>query len=453
MAFHFENIINSIIRQKGLIQPGNSVLIAVSGGADSMCLAFLLHKLQFQVAVAHVNFRLRGPESDLDEALVKEWCLNTGVPFHVASFDTQAEAQKLKKGIQETARILRYDWFEQLSIEFKYNKIAVAHHLDDQAETVLFNLIRGSGLNGAKGISIQLGKIIRPLITVPKIKILNYVTEHKIPYRQDQSNLKSDYSRNKIRHEVLPLLNTINPKAAANVAQFGLRLQSVLPAYLAWKKTQTEKYLTRNHDGYIIRFPEVIEAGIWYVILEEFGFNEDQVSHLHQSIQSKAVGKLFISGAYQLFYTGNFVEIRPTTTVNLPIHIRIEQLPFRAKLIEKEFTFKWSTDEQSGPTTWQLDLRQYSLPLTLRTWLPGDRFTPVGMQGSSKKIQDYLTDSKVSGFQKKQALVLVSKEEIIWVWPHGRISETVKPGIDKSTLMSISVLETKTGHPTLSVEN
>jgi len=442
MAFHFENIINSTIRQNGLIQPGDSILVAVSGGSDSMCLAFLLHKLQFKVAVAHVNFRLRGPESDLDETLVKEWCLNNGVAFHVAAFDTQMEAQKLKKGIQETARILRYDWFEQLSLEFKYHKIAVAHHLDDQAETVLFNLIRGAGLKGAKGISIQQGKIIRPLINIPKIDLLNYVKEHQVPYREDQSNLKSAYSRNKIRHDVLPLLNMINPKAAAHIAQFGLRLQSVLPGYQAWKKTQTEKYITRNHHGFIIKLPETIEVGLWYVLLEEFGFNEDQVSQLHQAIQSKAVGKLFLSDAYQLVYAGAQVEIRPITSANMPVHIQIEELPFQAKLQENEFTFNWSSDEQPGPTLWQLDISQCTMPLTLRTWLPGDRFKPAGMLGERKKIQDYLTDSKVSGFQKKQALVLVSNEEIIWVWPPGRMSETVKPGIDKTMLMTISVLET-----------
>lgn len=445
MAFHFENKINSVIRENGLILPGESVLIAVSGGPDSMCLAFLLYKLQYRISVAHVNFNLRGPESEADETLVKEWCLHTGVPFHAASFDTESEALGLKKGIQETARQLRYDWFEQLAIEFHYDKIAVAHHLDDQAETVLFNLIRGSGLAGAKGISMQQGKIIRPMISIPKIEILNYINEHQIPFREDRSNQGSDYSRNKIRNEIFPLLNSINPKASTNMALFGLRIQAILPGYLAWKKAQIEKYLIREEQGIIIKSPENIDQPLWYVLLEEFGFNEDQVNQLYRSIQDKAVGKLFLAPQYKLYYAGTHIEIRQTSDAHQQVDLEIEQLPFYTKIGENEIRLEWWHPDQPHAVSWQVDLRNHSFPLHLRTWLPGDRFTPLGMQSGSKKIQDYLTDLKISGFYKKQALVLVTEGEIIWVWPQGRISELVKPGKEKSTIMTISMVDSSRG--------
>lgn len=440
MSFHFENKINSLILENGMITPGDSVLVAVSGGSDSMCLVHVLHQLKYRLAVAHVNFQLRGIESDLDLALVKQWCMEREIPFHSIALDTIGEATKAQKGIQETARILRYTWFEELCVEFHYHKIAVAHHQDDQAETVLFNLIRGSGIQGARGIPGQQGKIIRPFITVPKNELLEYGTQNKIPFREDQSNPKTEYTRNQIRHLVLPAMTRINPNAAEHIAQFGMRVQSMLPGFLAWKKNQKAQYLIPHAEGYKVLNPRSIGKDTWYVLLEEFGFNENQINQLHQCIQTRSVGKQFLSNQFQLNYTGEYVEIRHTSAPNQLISIQIDYLPFKYNSGIKEFKFEWDAieaPEQSA--TWQLDLTHYPLPLTLRTWLPGDRFTPLGMEGRSKKIQDYLTDLKVSGFEKKQAMVLLSRGEILWVWPDGRISEQVKTTVDRSNVLCISM--------------
>jgi len=443
MAFHFENKINSTIDRYGMINPSDTILIAVSGGADSMCLAHVLFALQFKIAVAHVNYKLRGVESDLDENLINRWCMDRKIPFHSTSFDTPSISLESKKGIQETARVLRYDWFDRLAKEFHYDKIATGHHLDDQAETVLHNLIRGAGLQGAKGIPLQNGILIRPLIFVSKKEILSYVLENSIPYREDLSNLKTQYTRNQIRHQILPPMNAINPKASRHIAQFGLRIQSILPGYHLWKKTQIEKYITKAERGFRLITPDLIDWGLLYVLLEDFGFNESQIGQLHLTIQNKEKGKIFLSPAYKLYYTGDFLDIQKIPTVSAEVNIQIEHLPFKVTIGKLQFEFTWLDASVSNAGINQLDLTNYSLPLTLRTWMPGDRFAPYGMNGNTKKVQDYLTDLKLSGIDKKQALVLLSKGEIIWVWPGGRISESVKVTTRTPSIMNIVLLQAK----------
>lgn len=426
MPFPFENKIKSILDGQPLFEPGDRILVAVSGGMDSMCLISLLHALNLEIVAGHVNFKLRGEESDLDEALVRSYCASLGLPVHSVSFDTRAQAKKSRQGIQETARNLRYAWLNELADHHGYQKIATAHHRDDQAETLIHNLVRGAGLRGAGGIPVRQGRIIRPLLTVSKTEIRDYITIRGIPYREDHSNLKTDYTRNKIRHQIIPLLEQINPRASVHLAEFAGRMQDYLPAYILWKNQLSQIHLTKAGSKTVLSVPQPADASLLYVLLEDYGFNASQCAGIARALRESHKGSHFYSELYVLIIIGHQAELQDLSHVNPPVNIEITSLPFETQLENRHIEIKTFPVGDCPDTYTCADLSSIRLPLRLRTWRAGDRFAPSGMDGKSKKVQDFLTDLKVSGFEKKQALVLCDADRIIWVWPGNRIDEMAK---------------------------
>lgn len=426
MPFPIERKIKSILETHPLIARGDRILVAVSGGMDSMCLISLLQALDLDLAAGHVNFKLRGGESDLDEALVRAHCSTLGLPVHSVSFDTRAEAQKSGKGIQETARDLRYDWLSEIADQYGYHKIATAHHQDDQAETLIFNLVRGSGLRGAGGIPIMQGRIIRPLLAVSKKEIREYISLRGIPYREDLSNLKTDYTRNKIRHQIIPLLEQINPRASAHLAAFSERVQQYLPVYTLWKNQMSRLHLTRSGRKVVLSIPEPADPALLFVLLEDYGFNSSQCSNIAMALREGHKGNRFYSERFELMTIGQMAELYEVSQPPTTVDIEIPGLPFETRLDDRNIEI-FTCPAGEGPKSFaQADLSSVRFPLRLRTWKAGDRFAPSGMEGKTKKLQDFLTDMKVSGLEKKQALVLCDADRIIWVWPGNRISEWVK---------------------------
>lgn len=426
MAFPFENKIKSILETQSLLVPGDRILVAVSGGMDSMCLISLLHALNLEVAAGHVNFKLRGEESDLDEALVRSYCSSLGLPVHSASFDTLAQAEKSKQGIQETARNLRYAWLNELADHYGYQKIATAHHQEDQSETLIYNLVRGAGLRGAGGIPLSQGRIIRPFLTVSKTEIRDYITVRGIPYREDLSNLKTDYTRNKIRHEIIPLLEQINPRASAHLAEFAGRVQHYLPAFAQWKNQLSQNHLTRSGSKTVLSVPPPADAALLYVLLEDYGFNASQCGGIARALRESRKGSMFESAIYKLIVTGHQAELQDLSLETPTVDLEIISLPFETRLENQHVEIEAFPVGACTGTYACADLSAIRFPLRLRNCKAGDRFAPLGMEGKSKKIQDFLTDLKVSGFEKKQALVLCDADRIIWVWPGNRIDEGVK---------------------------
>lgn len=384
-------------------------LLALSGGVDSMTLAHLfVHSPLVQscpLAVAHANFSLRGAESDADEALVRDWAAAHGLPFHCRRFDTAAEAARRGVSIEMAARDLRYAWFAELLAELGLGYVAVAHHLNDSAETLLLNLVRGTGLRGLTGIRPVNGAVIRPMLGFTRAEILAFATASGIAFREDATNRDDRYARNRIRNEVLPALAQINPAYLANMARTMAHLeeaQAVLDDFLAGKAAT----LTRREGGATLIDAQALSAEsfrryLLYRLLNPFGFNEAQLEAVEAVLSAEGSGRRFYSDTHLLLQDRGFLKLYPLLAAGeddgaVQVSIRITPRP-------EDF------DPRSLPQgTLVADADALALPLRCRRWLPGDRFRPLGMQGF-RKLSDFFVDEKLDRAQKaRQAVVTTS---------------------------------------------
>jgi tRNA(Ile)-lysidine synthase len=437
MLFPFEQKIKLYIQQQALMPQSAPILVAVSGGPDSLCLLHILYKLGYKVVAAHINYQLRGKASNADEKFVRGFCAKYGIPLCINRFDTSYIAKSGKQGIQETARSLRYEWFKTICLESGYFYVATAHHSDDQAETVLFNLMRGTGIKGTAGIHpkriLHKGSkpsedilLIRPMLGVTKQEILSYLEKQNIKYRLDKSNLHDDYTRNKIRHQILPRINEIQSQATKHLADFADHIQDILPGYEAWLAALNKKYIQPQKDFIQFKLDRKLNPGLIYLLLEPYGFNSFQAHQIHDAIVNKKTGISFITKEYKLLVGHQYADLVLIKDIG-SIHVDISDLPSQHHIMETRIVIRQTESTLShSDTEVLLDRNKINFPLVLRTWQAGDRMAPLGMKGKQKKIQDILTDKKVSGVRKKNALVLVSGEKIIWLWPCMVISEHVK---------------------------
>ncbi len=405
------------LKKRKLCTSSDKILLAVSGGIDSMVLLDLFLKSGFDVSVAHVNFKLRGIESDKDENFVRDKCKLKSVPFFTTSFDTEAFARENKLSIQMAARELRYGWFEQIISEHDFDYLATAHHLNDSIETAILNMVRGSGLEGWDGISVANGKIIRPLLFAAREQIQNYAAENSITWREDESNSTDHYQRNFIRHQVVPLLSQLNPSFENSFSDSMEKISAAIElmelGMTEWKKAFTSE---KDDSIYILKegfvqsdFPE----GLLWNLLRDFGFNFDQCTQAIQTLDGQP-GKSFYAGEYQL-------SIDRTHLI----------LSFRKEGIEQVFVEDGQTDATLAGRTLKLrmvdlsevtkekevaflDADKIKFPLIWRRWADGDNFFPLGMN-HKKKISDFLIDQKIPVSQKDTVTVLESNGEITWV--------------------------------------
>lgn len=415
-----------------------SFLLAVSGGMDSMCMAdlFLNEVGADSFAVAHCNFHLRGAESDGDEALVKAWADSNGVRMHRVDFDTETYARKHGVSIEMAARDLRYSWFEQLCKEFGYDVVAVAHNANDNAETLMLNLLRGTGLNGLHGMAAVSGNIFRPLLEVTRKQIEGYVLARKVPYRHDSSNFESEYKRNRIRNEVFPVFETINPSfvrtlnreigyftEAGSIVEDWCRTQ--LPAILACPPEQSEGSLS-------ISIPSLLATDHWryllYYILQQYGFNSQTIASVENLLESDRTisGKCFESPTHILrterdkmivFHNetagqagsdGVCSKVIPDLIGNLclPVHgagiYNLGGVRWQIEVLD------WSSDIPLKQPQGILiaDADKLLLPFVCRPWRKGDWFVPLGMRGR-KKVSDLFADLKYTSFEKETAMMIV----------------------------------------------
>lgn len=422
------------------------VLLASSGGVDSMVLADLFIKFSISFAIAHCNFKLRGKESDSDEEFLKKYAHNNNISFFSKQFDTLAYSNEHKIGIQEAARNLRYKWFEEIRVNNAFDLIATAHHANDQAESVLHRLIRGTGLVGASGIPKRNGVIVRPLLEASKREILNYAENHSIQYREDASNQANDYTRNKIRNTVLPRLEEINTSAVQHLAQFSERsamYQVIVNEHIHIIKQQcvmTDEFVTT------IDFRELIDSpacsAYFFELLHPYGFNTIQINVIEKAVSSKKSGITFQSKTHQLFVSRNKVEIfsnQQLIELQKPIEYSIDKLPFTCSYLGNSFSFfsAATTYNASEDALMQLiDITSFGFPIKLRKWKSGDTMIPIGMN-STKKVSDLLIDRKFSKFEKEATLVLTNRDHhIIAVLPH-IISESAKVQPQSSNIVKV----------------
>ena len=409
------------INRCNLIAEGEKIVLALSGGIDSMVLADLLLKAKVEFVAAHCNFRLRGEGSDGDEKFVREYAEKHDIQCFVKHFDTEKYASENGISIEMAARDLRYAWFEELRQQLGYDKIAVAHHADDQAETFFINLLRGAGLNGLKGMLPQNGVIIRPLLWASREQIRQYAVENQILWREDHTNAESVYLRNKIRNQLLPAFDELQKDARQGLYKSLEHLASENELYRELLKEKLAQIVKRNDE--VQSFPtsnfqlSTFNFQLLFEWLRLYNFNTDQCHFIFEAMET-GVGNKYYSPTHQLVIGRNelqLFEIKQNTDVEIQIEVGEEEIafPIHLRFSKSEKAEGFVIDKSSDVA--MLDFDKLRFPLTLRHWRHGDRFHPLGMKGS-KLLSDFFVDQKFTEWQKRKVWLLVSAEdEILWV--------------------------------------
>ncbi len=469
---------------------GAKVLAAVSGGVDSMVmLDALMHcQLDLEIAVAHVNFNLRGQESDGDTQMVREWCATHNITLYEESFQTTEYARQQGISIEMAARELRYNWFYTLMQEYGFNFLAIAHNANDNAETLLLNLTRGCGIEGVGGIKekveLQLEGsstestspqyIIRPLIAYSRQQIEKYALKFKVPYRTDSTNLLSDYSRNRIRNEVFPQLEKINPSV---ITTFNRNIRHFQQAGTVLQKMVEEKVGTLCHtfnsleelaeSSYahsmcglnllmnrvrsqetdysllagIVEIPQLMEEPEWefwvYQIASRWGFSPAIIENICKAMEEEEGPKRFLSGR------GDIIAVKERGLLKFYLNVVPEEAEDGALKIETTVISResWRTRKEAGELApiLYLDAAKIEMPLSCRTVAAGDRFSPLGLRGS-KKVTDYLTDIKFENLHKGNVLLMTDASGKIVCIPGLQVDNKVRVTEATQEILQVKVL-------------
>ena len=391
-------------------------LLAVSGGADSSVMAWLFHHCGLSFAIAHCNFHLRGEESDKDMSLVREMAKRYGVRYFEQEFDTLSYQKQHGLSLEMAARELRYTWFNRISEGFDF--VVTAHNANDNAETFLLNMTRGTGLKGLTGIPEMNGKLLRPLLPFSSAEIRRFAAEKCIDYRNDATNFSEAFQRNKIRLSVMPKLEELNPDLISVFSRNIDLLKRQHHFYQRQMESVRSTMVSKENDILRISIEKLREcedpALVLYEILKEYGFNASSVEQILDSLD-KSSGKLFYSSCYQLLKDRKYLIINPIESVLAKEKSvgKIEDLETLGFTVEEYELGEWP-DFEPNPEILYVDARKLEIPLTLRHWREGDRFHPFGMKGA-KKLSDFFIDQKINLIEKKNIPVLCSGEKIVWL--------------------------------------
>ncbi|NUO01116.1 MAG: tRNA lysidine(34) synthetase TilS [Saprospiraceae bacterium] len=408
--------------EKALFQKGDRLLLAVSGGIDSVVMAHLFWEAGFDIGLAHCNFQLRGTAADEDAIFVENLAVELEAPFYSIRFNTAQFADEQGISIQMAARQLRYEWLEEKREEGNYTAVATAHHLDDSIETLLYNFSKGCGLHGLHGVPVRQGRIIRPMLYAYKATILNFAENRTISYREDQSNFEDKYARNHIRNQVIPAIRHINPSFSETATANIQRLQEA-GLLMDWAVTRLKAELTENGPDGSLRINlerlrlEKAAPTLLYEWLKPYGFHAAPLARiLHGGARTGAI--LYAHG-YRLLLNRGMLLLEP-----LPDSVNersFEILPDVEEVAVPDGRFEFKTVAppdvfDTAPTTAYLSLGPADYPLRLRHWQPGDAFQPLGMQGRRQKIQDLFSNLKLSRFEKSRIWLLETIDgHICWI--------------------------------------
>lgn len=408
--------IQTYIKNEKLLCPDAKIIVGLSGGMDSMVLLDVLTCLGYRCVAAHCNFHLRGLESNRDANFVKSWCENVGIPLVSVDFDTHRHAVDNKISIEMAARELRYDWFEIIRQEQGADAVAVAHHRDDSVETVLLNLVRGTGIKGMTGIVARNRYVVRPLLSVTRSEIEAYTAERNIPYVTDSTNEEDVYIRNIIRLKIIPELEAINPKAKEAIHRTSCHLAEAEKIYSRSIEEIHEALFRDNKINIRLLQKTASPQAVLFELLYPLGFSPSTIRDILRSMDGEP-GRLFHAGPYRLIKDREFFILdrrgeasigqesyridTGTDELHFPVHLVLhaESMPVP---IRKEPCFLY------------MDAEKVTFPLVLRKWQQGDWFIPFGMKGK-KKLSDFFTDNKFSINKKEETWVLLSGDRIAWV--------------------------------------
>lgn len=406
----------NFVEQQELFHPKDKVLLAVSGGKDSVALVSLFNEAGFNFGIAHVNFHLRGEESDEDQRFVQTLAEKLDVPYHTQDFDTAKLEKESKGSTQMLARELRYSWFETLMKENDYDYLATAHHLNDSLETVLYNLAKGTGISGARGILPKKDKLVRPLLFSSSSQIEDYLKEKSIQWREDSSNSSDKYKRNFIRHHIVPQLKELNPSIEKTFYDTSMHLRAAEEMLRLGIERMKHLAVKEIEDGFYMKisfFENLQEpVGIMYEVLKDYGFSLVQVSDIWHSRHGQS-GKIIKTENHTL--TKDRDKFILTKNIRREVLLQISgtgKYEVGNQIIHCETGYQGHLEYRND--IGYLDEGKLVFPLVLRPWQEGDWFKPLGMQGK-KKLSDFVIDKKIPLNFKDKIMVLVSGKDIVWV--------------------------------------
>lgn len=436
----------AFVDEQRLFSKDDRILLALSGGVDSVVLAELLLELGYTFSAAHCNFHLRGEESNRDAEFVIKWAERKKVKLFVQDFDTYAYMQEKGISLEMAARELRYSWFENLMQENQIDYLLTAHHADDSAETFFINLLRGTGIAGLHGILPKNGNIIRPLLFATRKSILDYAELKNIQFVEDSTNSETKFLRNKIRHRVIPVLKEISPDFDSIIRKNIERLRDTETIFRSAIEKVKDEIIIREKENIKISIAELQSLhpiGIYlYEILSDYGFNESVVNNVSMVLDAES-GKRFYSKTHCLLKDREYLLIYPIEKdekeTNYSIDVEITSIiePFKAKIeVLKELNFI-SVPKKANVAMLDMDLLNF--PLELRHWKQGDSFVPFGMK-KKKKLSDFFTANKYSLLDKERQWLLCSGNEIVWVVGK-RIDDRFKISNSTKSVLKIEINE------------
>lgn len=420
-------IFKAHLRSTGLCGPEDRLLLAVSGGLDSMAMWHLFRMAGFTLGVAHVHFELRDADADADQRFVEEAARSANTPFFTTRVATREYARQHKMSIEEAARILRYQWLEEIRAANGYTHICTAHHGDDQAETMLMHLVRGTGVKGLSGIPSVSQQVIRPLLFTDRAALSDYCREHNVPYREDATNADTDIRRNFIRHKVMPLLRELNPSLIQTMRENAERIKDAAELMQERSDALLHRWLTVKGDDIVLPIRRIThhKAGrsLLYHWLSAYGFNNDQCAQIWEAAGNS--GRQFLSPTHRVVTTSSHFLLtgHPPTSTSM-IHIDRDQgaVQFGKSVLHFElFRHAPGLSLHSAADTALFDAEKLQWPLTLRIWEKGDYLYPLGLtkpksgKPGKKKVSDLLVDIKMSIPDKERTPVLLSGDHILWV--------------------------------------
>lgn len=412
------------VQQENLFDQRDKLLLAVSGGVDSIVLCELCHQANYDFAIAHCNFQLRGEESERDQTFVTQLAEKYKVEIKLERFDTLKYADESKKGIQEAARDLRYSWFAQIINENPESEtrnpkiILTAHHADDNVETVIMNFCRGTGLAGLEGIPLAQSFIKRPLLGFWKTELLAFAKENNLQWVEDSSNLTLKYTRNFFRNEIIPAIKKVYPHAEENLIDNIRRFKGINRLYSSLVEGLKEKLCKSNEGEVRIPVKELMRyqgTSLLYEIIKDYDFGEKQVDELIK-LATAGSGKFIQNERYQVIKHRNWFIIAPRSESGDTIVIEKDDtsIQSRAGTLQLKFAGKEKLVPGKSGNVAQLDAKDIEFPLLLRKWKQGDYFYPLGIR-KKKKLSRFFIDQKLPRNRKENVYVIESAGRIIWV--------------------------------------
>ncbi|MBM3412867.1 MAG: tRNA lysidine(34) synthetase TilS [Bacteroidetes bacterium] len=404
------------------VLPTDGLLVAISGGMDSVVLAQLCKLEGYSIELAHCNFQLRDEESVRDENFVRQLATTWNIPLHVQRFDTITYATAKKCSIQEAARTLRYEWFATLLTQFPHLKWTLtAHHKDDQAETLLMNFLRGTGLSGLTGIPARNGRVLRPLLPVERATLEKFTLENQLSFVVDSSNQKEEYTRNYFRHTIIPALQQVYPTVTTNLIDNQERFTKIEKLYQQLVRVQINKLVKENNGEFAIAIASIAQfehTSLLYEILHPYGFSSGQVVEANKLMRARTGAQLFASaGNWRLVKHRNWLLLSPQHSKDadfIMVSATQKIVEFAAGKLTFRQVKKVDRIDLTTPTIALLDSKLLEFPLQLRRWRAGDYFYPLGMS-KKKKLARLFIDLKLSLPEKEKVWVLSAGDKIVWV--------------------------------------